>query len=45
VLVILVASVLIGSGSPALVLWGFAMLLLLVLALVVDGPLEDKVMP
>ena len=44
-LVILVASVLIGSGSPLLVLWGFAMLVLLALALVVDGPLEDRVMP
>jgi len=43
VLVVLVASVLIGSGSPGLVLWGFAMLVLLGLALVIDGPLEDLV--
>jgi len=43
VLVVLVASVLIGSGSPGLVLWGFAMLVLLGLALVIDGPLEDYV--
>jgi len=45
VFVILVASVLVGSGSPWLVLWGFAMLVLLALALIVDGPLEDRVMP
>lgn len=43
VLVVLVATVLIGSGSPALVVWGFAMVVLLGLTLVIDGPLEDYV--
>ncbi|MFW5956761.1 MAG: hypothetical protein ACOCQY_05095 [Halorhabdus sp.] len=41
VLIVLVASVLIGSGSPGLMLWGFALLVLTALSLVVDGPLED----
>lgn len=41
--IILVASVLIGSGSAPLVFWGFAMLVLLALALIVDGPMEDYV--
>ncbi len=45
VFIVLVASVLIGSGSPGLVLWGFALLVLIGLSLIVDGPLEDKVMP
>jgi len=45
IFVVLVASVLYGSGSPALVLWGFAMLVLLALALVIDSPLEDKIAP
>ena len=40
---ILLASVFIGSGSPWLILWGFALLVLLGLALIIDGPLEDYV--